>query len=582
VPQKRDPSGSSFRSSGTVNILEKPRPLGGFEGAEDRRLSATERRVPRLHAYTRRMLWRTVGRGLGAVLFTDIVGSTAIAGEMGNSRWSELVSRHHRLIRREVRRFGGREQDTAGDGFFVTFERPVDAIRCATAAVEAVRSLGIEIRAGVSFGQLEVVEGKAGGIIVNTAARVMSVAGPGEVLVPASVVEIVSGAGIAFADHGSHRLKGLGSEVRVFLVTEADGRALPKPLAAEEAAERRVAIVPAADQRAGLLVGGFLAAVVAVVLGIWALAGADETPPRRETATASRFVVELDPETGQIGQRIDFPDVGRPETVLGSYELIAGQGALWAEQQLALTPALFRVDPEHGEVRRVRLPGSGVYSISMVASFDALWATTDRLIRVNPATDEGRPVFRIPESGVGLGGASLAADRRHLWLGTPGGTLFRFGPTGEESGRQDVADHIHLVATGEGWVWVVDQVATTVTRVDPVTLEPFEPIQLAGNIDAIAIMNDYVWALDFGTGVLTRISARAERVVGQRALPGEPTALAVGAGAVWVSHDDGTVTRVDPVTLEPAEFTRVNGSARGIAVDEARESIWVDVSRSTN
>jgi class 3 adenylate cyclase len=77
---------------------------------------------------------RTGGRGLGAVLFTDIVGSTAIAAEMGNSRWSELVSGHHRLIRREIRRFGGREQDTAGDGFFVTFERPVDTIRCAVAA----------------------------------------------------------------------------------------------------------------------------------------------------------------------------------------------------------------------------------------------------------------------------------------------------------------------------------------------------------------------------------------------------------------------------------------------------------------
>ena len=129
---------------------------------------------------------RTGGRGLGAVLFTDIVGSTVIAAEMGNTRWSELVSRHHRLIRREIRRFGGREQDTAGDGFFVAFERPVDAIRCAVAAANAVRELGIEIRAGVSFGQLETVEGKPGGLIVNTAARVMSVAGPGEVLVPAA------------------------------------------------------------------------------------------------------------------------------------------------------------------------------------------------------------------------------------------------------------------------------------------------------------------------------------------------------------------------------------------------------------
>ncbi|MCD6022962.1 MAG: Adenylyl cyclase [Actinomycetia bacterium] len=92
---------------------------------------------------------------MAAAPFTDVVGSTSIAAEMGNTRWVELVARHHRIVRHQVGRFGGREIDTAGDGFFVTFERPADAIRCAVAAAEAVRELGIEIRAGVSFGELE-------------------------------------------------------------------------------------------------------------------------------------------------------------------------------------------------------------------------------------------------------------------------------------------------------------------------------------------------------------------------------------------------------------------------------------------
>lgn len=131
------------------------------------------------------MQQRAGGRGLAAILFTDIVGSTLVAAEMGNGRWGELLSRHHRIIRREIRRFGGREVDTAGDGFFVTFERLADA----------VRMLGIEVRAGVSFGELELVDGKAGGLIVNNAARVMSVAGPSEVLVPVSVRDIVPGTG---------------------------------------------------------------------------------------------------------------------------------------------------------------------------------------------------------------------------------------------------------------------------------------------------------------------------------------------------------------------------------------------------
>ena len=192
---------------------------------------------------------------MGAVLFTDIVGSTAIAAEMGNTRWVELVARHHRIVRRQLGRFGGREIDTAGDGFFVTFERPADAIRCAVAATEAVRELGIEIRAGVSFGELESAGGKPGGLVVNTAARVMSVGGPGEVLVPASVREIVSGAGITFAEHGVHRLKGLDGEFHLSSVTGVDGAELAPPLEEEQAAERRRDIFPARAKRTALIVG---------------------------------------------------------------------------------------------------------------------------------------------------------------------------------------------------------------------------------------------------------------------------------------------------------------------------------------
>ena len=149
---------------------------------------------------------------------------------MGNRRWAGLIGRHHQLVRRELRRFGGREHDTAGDGFFATFDRPIDAIRCAVAITQAVRSLGIEIRAGVTFGELELESGKPSGLVVNTAARVMSVAGPGEVLVPASVRDIVSGAGITFEGHGTHQLKGIEDEARLFRVTAVDGEPVATPL----------------------------------------------------------------------------------------------------------------------------------------------------------------------------------------------------------------------------------------------------------------------------------------------------------------------------------------------------------------
>ena len=519
------------------------------------------------------------GRRLGAVLFTDIVGSTAVAAEMGNTRWGELVARHHRLIRRELRRRGGQEIDTAGDGFFATFERPVDAIRCAVAAADAVRELGIEIRAGVSFGELETVGNKPGGLVVNTAARVMSVAGPGEVLVPAAVKDLMPGAGIAFADHGVHRLKGLEDELRLFLVTGLDDTPLTPPLEDEEGAERRRAIAPAARGRSRPLVVGIAAAAVAAA-AIWLLASGDGDEPeeRPQAATASRFVVELDPESGAVRQTIDFVDAGRPEEVDQTYDLEAGEGGVWAEEAVNFGTAMYHIDPEHGEIERVPLAAAGFF-ISMEPAFDTLWATTDRLVRVNPATDETQPVIDIPPP-IGLGGARLAADRRNLWLSTPGGTLLKLDPDGEEVDRQDVSNGIQLLAAGEGWVWVVDQPAGILHRIDPVTLRPVASIELSGNLDAIAVSDGYVWVLDFATGVLTKVSIASDRAVGQRTLPPDSTGLAAGAGSLWVPHEDGTITRIEPSTITPSEFARLEGSARAIAVDEERESIWVDVRRA--
>ena len=518
-------------------------------------------------------------RGLGAVLFTDIVGSTSVAAELGNTRWGEVVARHHRLIRRELRRFGGQEIDTAGDGFFATFERPVDAIRCAVAATDAVRELGIEIRAGVSFGELEAVSGKPGGLVVNTAARVMSVAGPGEVLVPAAVRDLMPGGGIAFADHGVHRLKGLEDELRLFLVTGLDGAPLAAPLADEEAAERRRAIAPAAPRRRpALLVGIGAAVVAAVAIALLAIGDGDEEEPPPATAKASRGVVELDPETGDALQTIDFVDAGRPPAIDQTYEFEAGEGAVWAESPANFGAPVFQVDPEHDDVEQVRLTYDlGTGFIAMVPAFDALWATTDSLIRVNPATHEARSTLAIPLT---LARPGLAADRRNLWLGTATGTLLKLDRNGEEIERRDFEGKIHLVAVDGGWVWLVDQGTGLVTKIDTKTLESVAEVHLDGNLDAIAVLDGYVWILDFGTGVLTRISTSSDRATGQETLPADPTGMAAGAGAIWVSHEDGAVTRVDPATVTPSEFARVDGAALAVAVDDERESLWVYVGRN--
>ncbi len=157
-------------------------------------------------------------RVLATVLFTDIVGSTATAAELGDRSWRELVERHHALVRRELARFDGIEIDTAGDGFFASFDGPARAIRCAGAIVEAVRGLGLDVRAGVHTGECERMNRKVGGIAVHIGARVAAEAGPGEVLVSQTVKDIVAGSGIEFRERGIAELKGVPGEWRLFVV----------------------------------------------------------------------------------------------------------------------------------------------------------------------------------------------------------------------------------------------------------------------------------------------------------------------------------------------------------------------------
>jgi pimeloyl-ACP methyl ester carboxylesterase/class 3 adenylate cyclase len=155
---------------------------------------------------------------LATVLFTDIVDSTRRQAELGNVGWKGLVERHHAIVRDLLATHRGQEQDTAGDGFFVRFDGPARAIRCAQSVVDSVRSLGIEVRAGLHTGECEIVDGKAGGIAVSIGARVMANAGPSEVLVSQTVKDLVAGSGLAFEDAGEHELKGVPDRWRLYRV----------------------------------------------------------------------------------------------------------------------------------------------------------------------------------------------------------------------------------------------------------------------------------------------------------------------------------------------------------------------------
>jgi pimeloyl-ACP methyl ester carboxylesterase/class 3 adenylate cyclase len=166
-------------------------------------------------------------RVLATVLFTDIVGSTAKASELGDRAWRELLERHHALIRRELVRFRGAELDVAGDGFFARFDGPARAIRCACAITDGVRELGLDVRAGLHTGECEVMDGKVGGIAVHIGARVAKEASPGEVLVSSTVKDLVAGSGLRFRERGSAALKGVPEEWRLYAVERADDTHAP-------------------------------------------------------------------------------------------------------------------------------------------------------------------------------------------------------------------------------------------------------------------------------------------------------------------------------------------------------------------
>jgi class 3 adenylate cyclase/pimeloyl-ACP methyl ester carboxylesterase len=157
-------------------------------------------------------------RVLATVLFTDMVGSTQRAATLGDKAWGDLLAAHHRVVREQLERFGGHEVDTAGDGFLARFEGPARAIRCALAIADAVKPLGLEIRAGVHTGEVQLAGADIRGLAIHIGARIAALAGPGEVLVSRTVKDLVAGSGLSFKDGGTHVLKGVPDEWQLFAV----------------------------------------------------------------------------------------------------------------------------------------------------------------------------------------------------------------------------------------------------------------------------------------------------------------------------------------------------------------------------
>jgi class 3 adenylate cyclase/streptogramin lyase len=517
-------------------------------------------------------------RRLLAVLFTDIVGSTDLAVEMGDARWRVLVGRHHAIVRHALKRFGGKEIDTAGDGFFATFTQPGRALRCAATVVTEVRELGIEVRAGVHVGELESAGGRVGGIAVHTGARVMAAAGPGEVLVTDTVRDLVSGADFAFSDRGVHALKGIPGEWRLHAVSAIDEVPIGAAAGADVAAERRAAIVAPTLLRRSRMPATIAALALLVVVAV-VLLRSNPPPTGRATPSEPPFgsVVAIDPDDGTIVHTV--PNALQRHGG-GNPKLAIGEGGVWVRSR-----NLVHVDPATGELAGDPLEPIEIGVIDPLADrgvevgFRTIWIGGLRqrggvaLLRWNPATDERLPNTLVPiDSPL----TDVALGHGSVWLTFVDGHLYRLdGETRHVEARFEVGGSLDGVVVGANGVWVLDIAAGDVTRVDPRTEEIGDPREIQGSILAMAAGDDRVWLLDsVGDDV---ISIDTNGTLGGPIPVGpDPSGIAVGLGAVWVSDEGGDVYRINPLTGETTTV-HVGGHLTAIAIDEEHGTLWMTV-----
>lgn len=499
-------------------------------------------------------------RILAAVLFTDIVESASVGGRVGDARWKEVIARHHAIVRRELKRYGGRELDTAGDGFYASFGEPAAAIRCACAATESVRQLGIEIRTGVHFGECEQVAGKLGGLTVVVGARVMALGGPGDVLVTGTARELAGGAGFGFEDRGRQALKGVHGEWQVLAVTEVDGA--PRPIPAEpEEAERRLADVQ--PRRVGpkteLVVGALIVSIVAVAIIAW-VSGRGEEPAALERIPPNS-VGSIDPATNAIEAALS---VGSKPTGIA-----VGGGAVWILRLEAGT--LTRVDLASDVAETLSTGGHpAAIALDETGSVWVLNGFEATIVRVDP-----RRMVIDETVELATGTKDLAAGDGYVWVTNANErTLTRIDLI---TGAIDDVELAGIglpdgVAVGGAAVWVAG--SEGVVKVDPRSQEEVDTWPLRFPAGKIAVGNGAVWATHLADDQVTKLDETTgpSAVI---AVGNGPLDLALGGGAIWVTNSlDGTVSRIEPETNEVVDI-RVGSSPEGVAFGDG--AVWVTV-----
>lgn len=538
-------------------------------------------------AHTRRMVRARADRRLATVLFVDIVDSTRIATEVGDRQWRDLLGSFRHAVRRRLKIHGGHEEDTAGDGFFATFQRPAGALRAAVAIVAEAQLLGVDVRCGIHTGELERIEGHLGGIAAHIGARVMGLAGPTEVLVTGTVHDLVVGGGISSVSVGETELKGIPGSWTLYRVTGVDGSALPVALDAGEAIGRRAGSRRPPRRslpRLRLVVLGVatigalsLAALAAVVLTL-----PRDAPSRAGVASPTigrpPSILRIDPETNAIIAEVRDEHL----SIRSEGRLFIVDGTLWHE-----TPtSMVRRDLATGEV--IDVIDQPQETLASFFGFGSLWffaidEAVAKLHRVDPLSGRTTATIDIEDY---IWSMTLGRDAIYLLTAE---AIVEIDPSSMEFADTDAhgLDTLPDVIASVGpYLWICECEEGRITQWDPEADAAVRTVEFAqrgfilddqrelsrGNVSAD---EGTVWLMDGAAGTLTPVDI-ATGVAGQPiGIPPDSAWHVFGFGSIWIAALD-EVYRVPLDTLRGTSIPLPDGVFGGaLTVDEATGTVWL-------
>ena len=502
-------------------------------------------------------------RAMLAVLFTDIIGSTELATMLGDKRWRELLEKHDVAIREQIARFDGREVDTAGDAFFATFGRPVQAVDCALESARAVRRLGLRIRAGVHMGECVVSENKVRGVTVHIGARVGAKARGDEVLVSSTVRDILTGSGLKLEDRGEQTLKGVEGKWRLYAVEPRtrDNEADLPPLLEEG--------IPKPERRAVWQRPRFVAAVTALALVIGTVAYVVARGPGGLASVPADSAAVIDARSGAVRSAVP---VGRRPVGIA-----AERNGVWVANSIDRTVTHLVGDQES----QASTSPVGAGPASVAVGGGVVWvANSDAgsVSRVDATT--GRELAGSPlQAGNGL--TAIAYGLGAAWIANAvDGTIWRIDATGRKTMEVQVGAGLRDVTVTREGVWVTSETAGTVTLVNPVNGAVIDVVNVGNGARAVGVGAGAVWVANAFDGTISRLDPSSRSLTGTIRVGREPRAIAVAAGRVFVANEgDGTVSVVDGRTRRVVQTIDLGNAPMDLAADGDR--VWVSVRGGT-